>query len=190
MKLENHIGGFNCTAPIVSAIRLPSTLAGRSCAFTRTAEFPAQSKDKRPEFDGLHKAAARREFDVVMAGRSIVSAAAFKTWSASFRKSMPLASTCSCTSTASTPRRRAERRRFRRSACCLSSSARSYRNGCAPGLRRAVSKGKQLDLPRIAADTEARYEGCSLAIGNKPRPCPAPGFLFLAPMTTKIHKLL
>jgi hypothetical protein len=36
-----------------------------------------------------------------MAGRSIVSAAAFKTWSASFRKSMPLASTCSCTSTAS-----------------------------------------------------------------------------------------
>ena len=32
----------------------------------------ARGKDKRPQFDALHEAAARREFDVVMAGRSIV----------------------------------------------------------------------------------------------------------------------
>jgi hypothetical protein len=46
-------------------------------------DWGAKSKDKRPEFDALHKLAARREFDVVMAwsvdclGRSLRDLVAF-----------------------------------------------------------------------------------------------------------------
>ena len=39
----------------------------------------AKGRDKRPGFDAMHKDASRRKFDIVMAGRSIGSAAAFKT---------------------------------------------------------------------------------------------------------------
>jgi hypothetical protein len=60
------------------------------------------------------------------------------------RKSTPLGSIYSCTSKASTPRHRAERRCFRCSACSLSSSVRSYKNGCVPDCAGPSVKAKSL----------------------------------------------
>ena len=69
----------------------------------------AKGRDKRPAFDALCRAAARREFDVVMAwsvdrlGRSLQDLVA--SWASCTR----WASTCSCISRAWTPRRRPAR---------------------------------------------------------------------------------
>ena len=73
----------------------------------------AKGRDKRPAFDQLCKAAARREFDLLMAwsvdrlGRSLQDLVGFL---ASCTRS---ASTCSCTSRGSTPRRQGARPCFR-----------------------------------------------------------------------------
>jgi DNA invertase Pin-like site-specific DNA recombinase len=56
----------------------------------------AKGKDKRPQFDALHKAAARREFDVVMAwsvdrlGRSLQDLVSFLSEIHAAGESLPL----------------------------------------------------------------------------------------------------
>ena len=93
-------------------------IAGRmGCEITKVYKdhgiSGAKGRDKRPAFDALCRAAARREFDVVMAwsvdrlGRSLQDLVAF------LGELHAWASTSSCISRASTPRRRPARPCFR-----------------------------------------------------------------------------
>jgi DNA invertase Pin-like site-specific DNA recombinase len=87
-----------------------------------------KGKDKRPAFNALHKAAARREFDVVMAwsvdrlGRSLQDLVGF------LSEIHAVGVDLFFTSKASTPRRRVARRCFRCSAS-LPSGAPFHRGG-------------------------------------------------------------
>ena len=73
----------------------------------------AKGRDKRPGFDAMHKDATRRKFDIVMAwsvdrlGRSLQDLIGF------LSELHASASTLSCISRASTPRRRPARPCFR-----------------------------------------------------------------------------
>ena len=116
----------------------------------------AKSKDKRPAFNALHKAAARREFDVVMAwsvdrlGRSLQDLVGFlvgnpRRW----RRSLP--------APAGHRHHDAGRQGNVSDARCLR-RVRAVDHSRA-GPRRASpgrSEGKTLGRPRIAADVEAR----------------------------------
>ena len=109
----------------------------------------AKGKDKRPAFDALHKAAARREFDVVMAwsvdrlGRSLQDLVGFLSEIHAAGVDLFLHQGIDTT----TPGGKAM---FQMLACSPSSSVRSYRNGCAPDCAGPSVKAKSL-----AADVEA-----------------------------------
>src|SRR3954451_15268196 len=67
----------------------------------------AKGRDKRPGFDALLKAAARHEFDLVMAWSvDRLGAGLCGAWSSSWKSCGRCGSTFSCTSRASTPGRR------------------------------------------------------------------------------------
>ena len=69
----------------------------------------SKGRDQRPGFDAMHKDAARRRFDVVMAWSVDRLAGRCRTSAASYPSCTVWASTCSCISRASTPRRRRAR---------------------------------------------------------------------------------
>jgi hypothetical protein len=133
----------------VSFARLLMAPVGRSCVSTRIAAFLAP----RAKTSGRSLMLFTRQRPVASStwswpGRSIASAAAFKIWWASSRKSMPLALTYSCISRASTPHRRAARPCFRCLVSSPSSSARSFKNGSAP----AFGALRQRQAARTAAN--------------------------------------
>lgn len=116
----------------------------------------AKSRDKRPAFDALHKAAARREFDVVMAwsvdrlGRSLQDLVGFlsELHAASvdlFLHQQGLDTT--------TP---AGKALFQMMGVFAEFERSMITERVRAGLRRAVSEGKQLGRPRIPADLENR----------------------------------
>jgi hypothetical protein len=82
-----------------------------------------KGRDRRPQFDAMHRDAARREFDCIMACRWTGSAARCKIWSPSSQKSTRSASTSICTSRVSTPRHQRVRSCFRCLACLANSNA-------------------------------------------------------------------
>ena len=74
----------------------------------------AKGRDKRPAFDALCRDATKRQFDMVMAWSvDRLGPQPARTLSASCPNCTPSGSTYSCTSRASTPRRRQARRCFR-----------------------------------------------------------------------------
>jgi DNA invertase Pin-like site-specific DNA recombinase len=115
-----------------------------------------KGRDKRPAFDKLHKAAARREFDIVMAwsvdrlGRSLQDLVAFlaELHSAGvdlFLQQQGLDTT--------TPAGKAV---FQMLGVFAEFERSIIEERVRAGLRRAVSEGKQLGRPRIASDLEVR----------------------------------
>jgi DNA invertase Pin-like site-specific DNA recombinase len=116
----------------------------------------AKAKDKRPAFNALHKAAARREFDVVMAwsvdrlGRSLQDLVAFLSEIHASGVDLLLHQQGIDTTT---PGGKAMFQMFG----VFAEFERSIiQERVRAGLRRAKDEGKQLGRPRIAADTEAR----------------------------------
>lgn len=116
----------------------------------------AKGRDKRPAFDALHKAAVRREFDVVMAwsvdrlGRSLQDLIGFlsEVHAASvdlFLHQQGLDTT--------TP---AGKALFQMMGVFAEFERSMIQERVRAGLRRAKSEGKQLGRPRIEADKEAR----------------------------------
>jgi DNA invertase Pin-like site-specific DNA recombinase len=116
----------------------------------------ARSKDKRPAFDALHKAAARREFDVVMAwsvdrlGRSLQDLVGFLSEIHAagvdlFLHQQGLDTTMP-----------AGKAMLQMLGVFAEFERSIIQERVRAGLRRAVSEGKQLGRPRIAADIEAR----------------------------------
>jgi DNA invertase Pin-like site-specific DNA recombinase len=124
----------------------------------------AKGRDKRPAFDALCKAAARREFDMVMAwsvdrlGRSLQDLIGFlgelhATGIDLFLKAQGLDT--------STP---AGKAMFQMMGVFAEFERSMIQERVRAGLARAKSEGKQLGRPRIAADLEKRI----LAALNKP----------------------
>jgi DNA invertase Pin-like site-specific DNA recombinase len=124
----------------------------------------AKGRDKRPAFDALGKAAARREFDMVMAwsvdrlGRSLQDLIAFlgelhATGIDLFLKAQSLDT--------STP---AGKAMFQMMGVFAEFERSMIQERVRAGLARAKSEGKQLGRPRIAPDLEKRI----LAALNKP----------------------
>jgi len=116
----------------------------------------AKGRDRRPAFDALHKAAVRREFDVVMAwnvdrlGRSLQDLAGFlgQLHAAGvdlFLHQQGLDTT--------TPGGKAM---FQMLGVFAEFERSIIQERVRAGLRRAVSEGKQLGRPRLAADIERR----------------------------------
>src|SRR5215510_12087957 len=117
----------------------------------------AKGRDKRPQFDALHKAAARREFDVVMAwsvdrlGRSLQDLISFLSEIHAngvdlFLHQQGLNST--------TP---AGKALFQMMGVFAEFERSMIQERVRAGLRRAVSEGKQLGRPRIAPDIEPQH---------------------------------
>ena len=124
----------------------------------------AKGRDKRPAFDALCKAAARREFDMVMAwsvdrlGRSLQDLIAFlgelhATGTDLFLKAQGLDT--------STP---AGKAMFQMMGVFAEFERSMIQEQVRAGLRRAKSEGKQLGRPRIAPELEKQI----LAALNKP----------------------
>jgi DNA invertase Pin-like site-specific DNA recombinase len=116
----------------------------------------AKGRDRRPAFDALHKAAVRREFDVVMAwnvdrlGRSLQDLVGFlgQLHAAGvdlFLHQQGLDTT--------TPGGKAM---FQMLGVFAEFERSIIQERVRAGLRRAVSEGKQLGRPRLAADLERR----------------------------------
>jgi DNA invertase Pin-like site-specific DNA recombinase len=116
----------------------------------------AKSRDRRPAFDALHKAAVRREFDVVMAwnvdrlGRSLQDLVGFlgQLHAAGvdlFLHQQGLDTT--------TPGGKAM---FQMLGVFAEFERSIIQERVRAGLRRAVSEGKQLGRPRLAPDLERR----------------------------------
>jgi DNA invertase Pin-like site-specific DNA recombinase len=116
----------------------------------------AKGRDRRPAFDALHKAAVRREFDVVMAwnvdrlGRSLQDLVGFlgQLHAAGvdlFLHQQGLDTT--------TPGGKAM---FQMLGVFAEFERSIIQERVRAGLRRAVSEGKQLGRPRLAADIERR----------------------------------
>jgi DNA invertase Pin-like site-specific DNA recombinase len=116
----------------------------------------AKGRDRRPAFDALHKAAVRREFDVVMAwnvdrlGRSLQDLVGFlgQLHAAGvdlFLHQQGLDTT--------TPGGKAM---FQLLGVFAEFERSIIQERVRAGLRRAVSEGKQLGRPRLAADIERR----------------------------------
>ena len=116
----------------------------------------AKGRQERPQFDALLRGVARREFDMIAAwsvdrlGRSLQDLLSFY-WNCNRN-----VSTFTCISRRWTHRRRWARRCSSSAACSRSSSARSFRNGCGPVLRRARAKGMTLGRPRTDPKVEAK----------------------------------
>ena len=116
----------------------------------------AKGKDKRPAFDALHKAAARREFDVVMAwsvdrlGRSLQDLVGFLSEIHAAGVDLFLHQQGIDTTT---PGGKAM---FQMLGVFAEFERSIVQERVRAGLRRAVSEGKKLGRPRIAADMEAR----------------------------------
>jgi DNA invertase Pin-like site-specific DNA recombinase len=116
----------------------------------------AKAKDKRPAFNALHKAAARREFDVVMAwsvdrlGRSLQDLVGFLSEIHAAGVDLFLHQQGIDTTT---PGGKAM---FQMLGVFAEFERSIIQERVRAGLRRAVSEGKKLGRPRIAADIEAR----------------------------------
>ena len=116
----------------------------------------AKAKDKRPAFNSLHKAAARREFDVVMAwsvdrlGRSLQDLVAFLSEIHASGVDLFLHQQGIDTTT---PGGKAM---FQMLGVFAEFERSIIQERVRAGLRRAKDEGKQLGRPRIATDTEAR----------------------------------
>jgi DNA invertase Pin-like site-specific DNA recombinase len=116
----------------------------------------AKGKDKRPAFDALHKAAARRELDVVMAwsvdrlGRSLQDLVGFLSEIHAAGVDLFLHQQGIDTTT---PGGKAM---FQMLGVFAEFERSIIQERVRAGLRRAVSEGKKLGRPRIAADMEAR----------------------------------
>jgi DNA invertase Pin-like site-specific DNA recombinase len=116
----------------------------------------AKGRDKRPGFDALHKAAIRREFDVVMAwsvdrlGRSLQDLIGFLSEIHAAGVDLFLHQQGLDTTT---PGGKAM---FQMLGVFAEFERSIIQERVRAGLRRAVSEGKQLGRPRIAADVERR----------------------------------
>ena len=116
----------------------------------------AKGRDKRPAFDALHKAAVRREFDVVMAwsvdrlGRSLQDLVGFLSEIHAAGVDLFLHQQGLDTTT---PGGKAM---FQMLGVFAEFERSIIQERVRAGLRRAVSEGKQLGRPRIAADMERR----------------------------------
>ena len=116
----------------------------------------AKGRDKRPAFDALCKAAARREFDIVMAwsvdrlGRSLEDLVAFLSELHALHIDLFLHQQGLDTTT---PGGKAM---FQMMGVFAEFERAIIAERVRAGLRRAVSEGKTLGRPRIAADVERR----------------------------------
>ena len=114
----------------------------------------AKGRDRRPAFDALHKAAVRREFDVVMAwnvdrlGRSLQDLVGFLAQLHAAGVDLFLHQQGLDTTT---PGGKAM---FQMLGVFAEFERSIIQERVRAGLRRAVSEGKQLGRPRIAADLE------------------------------------
>jgi DNA invertase Pin-like site-specific DNA recombinase len=125
----------------------------------------AKGKDKRPEFDALHKAAARREFDVVMAwsvdrlGRSLQDVSFLSEIHAAgvdlFLHQQGIDTT--------SPGGKAM---FQMLGVFAEFERSIIQERVRAGLRRAKAEGKQLGRPRIAPELEARILAALKAPGR------------------------
>ncbi len=116
----------------------------------------AKGKEKRPAFNALHKAAARREFDVVMAwsvdrlGRSLQDLVGFLSEIHAAGVDLFLHQQGLDTTTP------AGKAMFQMLGVFSEFERSIIQERVRAGLRRAVSEGKQLGRPRIAAEMESR----------------------------------
>jgi DNA invertase Pin-like site-specific DNA recombinase len=116
----------------------------------------AKGKDKRPQFDALHKAAARREFDVVMAwsvdrlGRSLQDLVAFLSEVHAAGVDLFLHQQGIDTTT---PGGKAM---FQMLGVFAEFERAIIQERVRAGLRRAKAEGKQLGRPRLASEVEAQ----------------------------------
>ena len=116
----------------------------------------AKGKDKRPAFNALHKAVARREFEVVMAwsvdrlGRSLQDLVGFLSELHAAGVDLFLHQQGLDTTTP------AGKAMFQMLGVFAEFERSIIQERVRAGLRRAVSEGKQLGRPRIAAEMESR----------------------------------
>jgi DNA invertase Pin-like site-specific DNA recombinase len=126
----------------------------------------AKGKDKRPEFDALHKAAARREFDVVMAwsvdrlGRSLQDLVGFLSEIHAAGVDLFLHQQGIDTTS---PGGKAM---FQMLGVFAEFERSIIQERVRAGLRRAKAEGKQLGRPRIAPELEARILAALKAPGR------------------------
>jgi DNA invertase Pin-like site-specific DNA recombinase len=127
----------------------------------------AKGREKRPQFDALCKAAARREFDVVMAwsvdrlGRSLQDLVAFLSELHALRIDLYLHQQGLDTTTP------AGKALFPMMGVFSEFERAMIQERVRAGLRRAVSEGKQLGRPRIAPELEERIRK-ALATPGRP----------------------
>jgi len=114
----------------------------------------AKGRDKRPAFDALHRDAAKRQFDVVMAwnvdrlGRSLQDLVGFLSELHALKVDLFLHQQGLDTTTP------AGKAMFQMLGVFAEFERAIIQERVRAGLRRAVSEGKQLGRPRIAADLE------------------------------------
>jgi DNA invertase Pin-like site-specific DNA recombinase len=126
----------------------------------------AKGKDKRPQFDALHKAAARREFDVVMAwsvdrlGRSLQDLVGFLSEIHAAGVDLFLHQQGIDTTT---PGGKAM---FQMLGVFAEFERSIIQERVRAGLRRAKAEGKQLGRPRIAPALEAKIRAALKAPGR------------------------
>jgi DNA invertase Pin-like site-specific DNA recombinase len=126
----------------------------------------AKSKDKRPEFDALHKAAARREFDLVMAwsvdrlGRSLQDLVGFLSEIHAAGVDLFLHQQGIDTTT---PGGKAM---FQMLGVFAEFERAIIQERVRASLRRAKAEGKKLGRPRIASDLEAQIRAALKAPGR------------------------
>jgi DNA invertase Pin-like site-specific DNA recombinase len=126
----------------------------------------AKGKDRRPEFDALHKAAARREFEVVMAwsvdrfGRSLQDLVAFLSEIHAAGVDLFLHQQGIDTTT---PGGKAM---FQMLGVFAEFERSIIQEPVRAGLRRAKAEGKQLGRPPIAPEVEARIRAALKAPGR------------------------
>jgi DNA invertase Pin-like site-specific DNA recombinase len=114
----------------------------------------SKGREKRPAFDALHKAAARREFDVVMAwnvdrlGRSVQDLVAFLSEIHALKVDLFLHQQGLDTTTP------AGKAMFQMLGVFAEFERSIIQERVRAGLARARSEGKQIGRPRIAADIE------------------------------------
>jgi DNA invertase Pin-like site-specific DNA recombinase len=126
----------------------------------------AKGRDKRPAFDALYKAAARREFDVAMAwsvdrlGRSLQDLVSFLSHIHAIGVDLFLHQQGLDTTTP------AGKAMFQMLGVFSEFERSIIQERVRAGLRRAKAEGKQLGRPRIAADVEARILAALNAAGR------------------------
>ncbi len=126
----------------------------------------AKGRDKRPAFDALHKAAARREFDIVMAwsvdrlGRSLQDLMAFLSEIRAASVDLFLHQQALDTTTP------AGKALFQMMGVFAEFERSMIQERVRAGLRRAKEEGKQLGRPRLAPELEARILAALKAPGR------------------------